>query len=313
MTIRISVVNHKGGVGKTTLVWHLAAILAEENYSVLCVDADPQCNLSTIFLGEAQLDRLLDSSSKRTGRTLWSLLAGSRPTESVVFDSRDRSGPKLIPGDVEIYRFEEMLAQAWGEHRERPTESLEVLTRLGRRLERIEREHQIDFVLIDTAPSLGALNRTIVLESDFVLVPLTTDLFSVRGLRTLGRGMVEWMTKWNEVTRFAPSDLLTRSGRPVLAGYVLRLGHKFKSSDVARVQTRVGADLIQVLKRFDKHLVRGGEFDLRLGTIPQIDSMSMTQDSRQPIWSTQSKTKKTFDGIANRLLNRVRKMRGGRK
>src|SRR6266567_4861344 len=184
MTVRIAVVNHKGGVGKTTLVYHLALVFGERGYSVLCVDADPQCNLSTQLLGERALDELLDRSDGSRGGTLWSLVTQKHARGLPIHISRTarHSALSLIPGDVRMYRYEEQLASAWAGHPDTPTESLEVLTRLGRRLDKIEGRRGFDFVFFDTAPSLGALNRNVVLESDFIVIPVGVDLFSARGL-----------------------------------------------------------------------------------------------------------------------------------
>ncbi|MBR0728304.1 ParA family protein [Bradyrhizobium japonicum] len=69
---RISVCNHKGGVGKTTLTFNIASQLAEMGKRVLMVDADPQCNLSAYVMESAVVDDLLDHSDDDDGETIWS-------------------------------------------------------------------------------------------------------------------------------------------------------------------------------------------------------------------------------------------------
>ncbi len=315
MTIRIAVVNHKGGVGKTTLVYHLALILGERGHSVLCVDADPQCNLSTLLLTEEPFDRLLDESDKVNGRTLWSLVAHKQTTDLPL---RVRTQTKnvalsLIPGDVKMHRYEEQLALCWARQREDIFESMEVLTRLGRLLAAIEKRAKIDFVIFDTAPSLGALNRNVVLESDFLVIPVGEDLFSARGLSTLGRSLVDWLSSWAAATKFTPPDFLSRPGEPILGGYVMqripRMSTARQRKGVARVQSRIRTDLMDVLSKYNKRLARGKEINLRLGSISEFPAMSSIQDSSQPIWQNNPEAREEYEHIADRLLGRIKAMR----
>lgn len=73
-TVRISIFNHKGGVGKTTLTMNLGAALAELGRRVLLVDSDPQCNLTAYLVAEEVVDDLLDNADTDTGQTIWSAL-----------------------------------------------------------------------------------------------------------------------------------------------------------------------------------------------------------------------------------------------
>lgn len=313
MTIRIAVINHKGGVGKTTLVYHLALVLAERGFSVLCVDADPQCNLTTLAIGERGLDSLLDKAPSAS-RTLWSALQNrERRIEPIEVTATDAVSVALLPGDVRIFEHEEQLALAWANYRDASSASLEVMTRLGRRVERIEDQSKADFVLFDTAPSLGALNRQVALESDFLVVPVGIDLFSARGLKTLGRALVMWMEQWSAITRFAPASLLTRPGEPILAGYVLQRAPsrptRAQGQAIAHIQSAVRSDLKTVISHYDRRLARGRESDFRLGAIPDIPSLPSTQGTCHPIWDNHPESKKPFSDVADRLLARIRMMR----
>lgn len=70
---KIALFNHKGGVGKTTLTVNIANAIAKMNKNVLLVDADPQCNLTSFYLEERDLENLLEESDEDgVGQTLWS-------------------------------------------------------------------------------------------------------------------------------------------------------------------------------------------------------------------------------------------------
>src|SRR5262249_17736250 len=115
---RLSIFNHKGGVGKTTLTVNLAAALAQLGRKVLLVDSDPPCNLTSYIVAEDVVDSLLDESDGKNGQTLWSALkplseaAGGfraiRPIEAGGFD-----GVFLLPGDIRLSEFENDLGEFW--------------------------------------------------------------------------------------------------------------------------------------------------------------------------------------------------------
>src|SRR5712671_2869226 len=115
---KIALFNHKGGVGKTTLTVNIAAALAENERTVLLIDADPQCNLTSFYLEEAKLEEMLAKSDNGAGETVWSAVkpvvdgrGGIVPISEIKLQDR----LFLLPGDVLLSEYEEVLPEAWTE------------------------------------------------------------------------------------------------------------------------------------------------------------------------------------------------------
>src|SRR5258707_1096948 len=106
--IRVTIFNHKGGVGKTTLTVNIAAALTELGKSVLLVDSDPQCNLTSYLLSDDLVDDLLDQSDGPDGQTIW---AAVKPLFDRVGDGKpiamvEIGDLALLPGDIRLSEYE---------------------------------------------------------------------------------------------------------------------------------------------------------------------------------------------------------------
>jgi len=150
----IAVSNQKGGVGKTTTTTSLAQVLKYNGYRVLVVDFDPQGNLSFSV-----------GINSQESVTIYEVIKGVLPTNKAI----------LKNGLVDLLSSNILLS---GTEVEFTSSGREFL--LDRALKSVKNRY--DFVLVDTPPSLSILTVNAFVASDFVLVPLTPDIFSLQGV-----------------------------------------------------------------------------------------------------------------------------------
>jgi len=217
----IAFFNNKSGVGKTSLVYHLAWMFAEHGVQVLAVDLDPQANLTSMFLDEERLEQLWpDGAHPET------VLGAISPILRGVGDIADphielpRQGLGLIPGDLGLSRFEDKLSDAWPRCHNRDEAAFRTMTAFHR-LVLAGSGWGADLALMDVGPNLGAINRAALIAADQVVLPLGADLFSLQGLKNLGPTLREWRSTWQELKSKAPASLPMPGGGMVPMGYVV--------------------------------------------------------------------------------------------
>jgi chromosome partitioning protein len=216
--------NNKGGVGKTTLVYHLAHMMARLGRRVLAVDLDPQSNLTARCLTEERLEAIWPHTSDHPE----SILGSIRPILRGIGDIAEphveplAEGLALVPGDLALSTFEDKLSDAWPRAMNQDESAYRTLSAFHRLTSRAAEKHQAEVVLFDVGPNLGAINRAALLASDFVVTPLAPDLFSMQGLRNLGPTLINWRQSWRDrLDRRPESDLELPAGSMEPLGYVL--------------------------------------------------------------------------------------------
>jgi cellulose biosynthesis protein BcsQ len=222
----IAFFNNKGGVGKTSLVYHVACMLASQGFRVLAVDLDPQANLTGMFVDEDRLEGIMDDSAVTTiYGCVEPFMEGTGDIrepdiEEVASESGDVG---LVLGDLALSRFEDKLADAWPRTlSESDRASLRVMTAFGRIVRSAAKSYRADVALIDVGPNLGSINRAALIAADHVVIPLAPDLFSLQGLRNLGPTLRHWRREWAlRVQRHPHSSFEIPSGDMQPIGYVV--------------------------------------------------------------------------------------------
>jgi chromosome partitioning protein len=224
--ISVAFFNNKGGVGKTTLVYHVATMLSRLRLRVLCADLDPQANLTAMFLPAERLEEVLESDSPRQTifGCVWPIVQGEGDIAPAHIEEVDRQGDLgLILGDLELSRFEDRLALAWKGAADADPSDIKATTSLYRIVARAARSFEADITLIDVGPNLGAINRAALIGSDFVVVPLAADLYSLQGLKNLGPTLTRWRDEWRRRASEAKERGMPElpEGKMATAGYVV--------------------------------------------------------------------------------------------
>lgn len=155
----ITLSNQKGGVAKTTTTSALASGLCQRGYKVLCLDIDPQCNLS---IGSGADILNMD-------HTLYDVFRGEVTLQEIITDTS--MGYDLVTGGLALAGADMEFTQTGREYMVK--ESLESVSGL------------YDYCIIDTPPTLGILTVNALTASDGVVIPLTADLYSLQGLSQL--------------------------------------------------------------------------------------------------------------------------------
>lgn len=214
--------NNKGGVGKTSLVYHLAWMFADHGIKTLSVDFDPQANLTAMFLDEGRLECLWPDDDEHPNTVYGTLRPILRGTGDIAEPHVEMitANLGLIAGDLGLSRFEDKLSDAWPRCHNRDESAFRTMTAFHR-LVQLGAARDAELVLIDVGPNLGAINRSALIASDQVCLPLAPDLFSLQGLKNLGPTLREWREVWSDLLTKAPSDLSMPKGAMEPAGYIV--------------------------------------------------------------------------------------------
>jgi chromosome partitioning protein len=110
-----------------------------------------------------------------------------------------KSGLWLLPGSLDLSRFEDKLSNEWSRSFSGDPAAIRTTTAFHRIIEHATSVVEADIVLIDVGPNLGAINRAALIAADTVLMPLAADLFSLKGLSNLGPALRDWRRNWQQI------------------------------------------------------------------------------------------------------------------
>lgn len=184
-------------MGKTTLACNIAAFLAEEaKLNIVVVDADPQCNATQLILPEELTEQLYESGKAPFGslkQVLHPVSAGDASIDTsiaVATAGTNRFGVAIVPGHPQISLLEDTLSQRWTAFLGGDLGGARVSNWNTQLVEHLSKNY--DVIIYDVGPSLGALNRSILIGVDYFVSPMGCDIFSLIGIKNIS----EWVQRW---------------------------------------------------------------------------------------------------------------------
>ena len=343
----VSLFNNKGGVGKTTLAFHLSWILSEMGKKVLIIDLDPQCNLTICGINEDSLeniwkeeDSFIDEYEKalreKSEQELKDINSKPRsihyllkPTEDGLDDLKDEELPPaiklngnlgLIPGRLTINRYENVISERWSQAYQGVPLSIRTITRIRAIAEAYAQRDGYDFVLIDTSPSLGALNKVIISTVDGFIVPCLPDMFSMYGIRNIGSSLKQWKQEFDTIYKLISNSKRERFPNEFVQflGYTIYNAKKYQKHlnewDLAQAHYNYAQKIPSVIEKYVVEEVRKHlSSDMVHNPIGNTAVMhshntlpNMSQKYKKPIWEVpncdlDSEDKSTIKGNASSL------------
>ena len=261
--ISIAMFNNKGGVGKTTLTCNVASYFAtRRSKRVLVIDCDPQCNSTQLIMGQEFTTQLYWEEKNRDKVTtirdiLQPIEDGDAEIDTnitPIISSKNNFGVDLIPGHPYFSIIEDRLGAAWHDL-------------LGGDLGGIRKTNwnttlckvlasKYDLIFFDLGPSLGSINRSVLIGCSKFVTPMGADIFSILGIKNIATWLEEWITRyetginlWKQTSHSKPTkrerafDLSEAQIKNGYCGYTMQL-YITKSFGGVRRPTRAYDEII---------------------------------------------------------------------
>ena len=254
----ISFFNHKGGVGKTTMLFNAAVEMGRLGKRVLMVDYDAQANLTAIALQDEMLTKLFEPGADglTVAHAFAPLVGGSGDLDAPEAVEVRPGRVWLVPGDIRLSDFEGIMPNAFTEALAGQERGFRVTSAPYRLVQQLGEIVDADYAFVDLGPNVEALNRAVLLGSDYLIVPMASDLFSLRALPSVGGSLTTWIRQWATAKSVAPPtvNFPIPNGAPRVLGYVSQQFNVYRGEATAafdqwiqRIPGEIEAGLLEPL------------------------------------------------------------------
>ena len=201
---------------------------ANKGYKTVLIDLDPQCNLTRLALGEEYYDNTLFSA---TSKTIYDILKGvinGGADIDLEVDFEPAKGARkhlyLLRGDMRLSEYENILSTGYNAAAAGQQIGYFQTSAIDRLLRHKGLSDEVDIFVIDTSPTLGLLNRVILLGCDYFVVPLMPDALSLQGIENLGNMFAQWKENWRNTGKALATNVENQyvlNGEGLFIGYIL--------------------------------------------------------------------------------------------
>jgi chromosome partitioning protein len=226
MAVKIVFFNHKGGVSKTTTTYNLGWMLASLGKRVLLVDADPQCNLTSLLLGD-EFDKYYTESHTKYQNIKDGVKVAfegkPKPIEAVTcYSPQQNQNLFLLAGHANLSEYDASLSLAQNSNNA-ITALMNLPGAFNELINQTSLQYHIDFVFIDLNPGLSAINQNLFILSDAFIVPTNPDPFSIMAIHSLSNVLPRWVN-WAEQMRpiFKDAAYPLSDNRPKFIGEIIQ-------------------------------------------------------------------------------------------
>lgn len=267
--------NHKGGVSKTTSTYNIAWKLTDLGKKVLLVDGDPQCNLTSLILGD-DFDEYYESEEtcQNNIKDAVKVAFEGKPRPIIAIDAinpKKNLNLYLIPGHPNLSEYDPSLSLAMNSNN-----AITTLQNLPGAFDELIRlcsvKHGIDYVFIDMNPGLSSINQAFVMSADGFMIPTNPDPFSIMALRTLKNILPRWK-QWVSSSKqlFQDASYPLPDKKVKFVGHIvqrfnLRKGKAAKpyQDRISEINNVVEEELVPELSKYDmcfdiSHIVSSGK------------------------------------------------------
>lgn len=313
----IAFFNNKGGVGKTTLLCNLAGYISNRcRKKVLVIDADPQCNTTSYVLEEENFYTFYFEDKEFT---IASMIPPLEDGEGFVkeFSALTTTffGFDIIPGNPTFAASEDFLANEWKDVKSSDYRGIKSSLLFADFLSKCE---NYDFVFFDMGPSLGAINRSILLACDYFLTPMSSDVFSLLALGNIGKSLSTWretfLNGYNGLDE-EKKEKINRIHREAKIRFIGYVEQQYITKSVGG-QLRAVRAYDEILRKIPSEITEKvvlpinekviPNFDYKIGSIPNYHSLvPMSQTAHKPIFELTA-----VDGVVGAHYQKVKEFEG---